>query len=232
VLPGQIWRIAWPIPLAALLALGWTLWEITSRAASLLEGEGPTRYIAGLLPLIVVVALTLAAAPVAVRGAERIENFRELVRSQGFYPVDPIYPWFRDEIESPVVVLAPDLPAARIPAFSSETNVVSRRGSLIFRVLPELRRRAPGRIEVPRGAREVQTFFGGTDLATAVDILRRNEVDFVMVLSDSPLSGALNELRGFEPVSQPSDKYDLYEVDLQILGERLASGGNVGLPPQ
>ena len=232
VLPGQIWRIAWPIPLAALLTLGWLLWEVTSRAASRLEGEGTARFVAGLLPLSVVVALTLAAAPLALKGAERIEDFRRLVREQGFYPVDPIYPWFRGEIDSPVVVLAPDLPAARIPAFSSETNVVSRRGSLIFRVLPELRERAPGRIEVPRGARDVQAFFGGTDLVTAVEILRHNEVDYVMVLSDSPLSGALDELPGFEPVSQPSEKYDLYEVDLRSLGERFGSGGNVGLPPQ
>src|SRR3712207_9524726 len=29
VLPGQIWRLAWPIPLAAMLALGWLTWEAT-----------------------------------------------------------------------------------------------------------------------------------------------------------------------------------------------------------
>ena len=34
VLPGQIWRLAWPIPLAAMLALGWLAWKATGRASS------------------------------------------------------------------------------------------------------------------------------------------------------------------------------------------------------
>jgi hypothetical protein len=228
VLPGQIWRLAWPIPLAAMLTLGWLLWEVTVRAVSRLGGEGPARVFSGYLPLVFVLALAFAAAPLTARGVERIDDFRQVARAEGFYPVDPIYEWFRDEVRSPAVVLAPDLQAARIPAYSSEANVVSRRGSLIFRVLPELKRRAPGRIEVPRGSLDVREFFNGTDLMTAAAILRRNQVDYVMVRSESPLSGTLSELDGLEPVSQPSERYDLFEVDL----ERLDSRENVRLPPQ
>lgn len=232
VLPGQLWRLAWPIPLAALLALGWLSWDATGRLAARLGGFRPVRPIIRSLPLLVVAALIVAAVPLATAGIERIQSFNETARSEGFFPIDPIYPWLRDEVTSPAVVLAPDLQAARIPAYSSEANVVSRRGSLIFRVLPELKRRAPGRIEVPQGSLEVRTFFNGTDLETAAGILRRNEVDLVMVRSDSPLSRALDELPGFESVSQPSERYDLYDVDLQRLGELIENGGDGRLPPQ
>src|SRR5215218_6600041 len=63
VLPGQLWRLAWPIPLAALLTLGWLLWEATSRAAAWLGELRPTRYLARVLPLLLVVVLTVAAVP-------------------------------------------------------------------------------------------------------------------------------------------------------------------------
>ena len=232
VLPGQLWRLAWPIPLAALLALGWLSWEATGRLAARLGESRPVPRIAPYLPLLAIVILIGAAAPLAAAGIERIEGFQEEARAEGFYPIDPIYPWLRDEVTSPAVVLSPDLQAARIPAYSDEANVVSRRGSLIFRVLPELKRRAPGRIEVPRGALDVRTFFNGTDLETAAGILRRNEVDLVMVRSDSPLSGALDELPGFEPVNQPSTRYDLYDVNLKRLGEQIENRGDERLPPQ
>jgi hypothetical protein len=118
---------------------------------------------------------------------------------------------------SPVVVLAPDIQSARIPAYSSEANVVSRRGGLVLRVLPELEKRAPGQIEVPQGSLDVQAFFSGTTLQEGVEILRRNNVDYVMVTNDSQLTGALDRLSGFTPVETPSERYALYAVDLQKL---------------
>jgi hypothetical protein len=74
-------------------------------------------------------------------------------------------------------VLAKDLPSVRIPAYSSEANVVSRRGSLVLQVLPLLEQRAPGRIEVPQGSLDVREFFRSTTLQRRVEILSRNEVD-------------------------------------------------------
>ena len=153
VLPGQIWRLAWPIPLAAVVALGWLLWEAMDRVATWLGRLRWTRPLGAALPLLLVVALMAAAAPRAAEGVELIRAHNETTRAQGYYPPDPIFPWFRDEVESPVVVLAPDLQGARIPAYSSEANVVSRRGTLVLRVLPKLEERAPGQIEVPQGAR-------------------------------------------------------------------------------
>src|SRR5918995_676669 len=218
VLPGQIWRLAWPIPLAAVLTLGWLAWEATSRAGAWLGKLRPARPLARALPLLVAIALTVAAVPLAMSGVELIRDYEETARSGGLYPADPIYPWFRNEVTSPAVVLATDLQSVRIPAYSSETNVVSRRGSLVLRVLPQLEERASGRIEVPQGSLDVQEFFRGTSLQRGVEILRRHEVDYVMVESGSQLAQAMERLPGFEPVEEPSERYDVYDVDLQALG--------------
>lgn len=225
VLPGQIWRLAWPIPLAALLALGWLAWEAIGRLTSRLGGSGPAGLAARALPLAVLILLALCAVPLTRAGLATVLEYKEAARESGAYPVDPIYPWFRDEIDSPRVVLASDLLSARIPAYSSEANVVSRRGSLILNALPQLKERVPGQVEVPQGARDVQVFFRGTDLATGIEILRRHRVDYVMVESGSGLDGALNDLRGFEPVTEPSPRYDLYAVNLQTLA-RTQTGAN------
>jgi hypothetical protein len=215
VLPGQIWRLAWPVQLAAVLTLGWLVWTATEYVAAWLRDFGPARLLAGALPILLVVGLTAAVVPRARQGMESIEAYRETSRESGFYPSDPIFPWFRDEIRSPVVVLAPDIQSARIPAYSSEANVVSRRGELVLRVLPELEERAPGEIEVPQGSLDVRQFFGGTPLQRGVEILRRNDVDYVMVARDSQLTESLRRLSGFTPVETPSERYDLYAVDLQ-----------------
>jgi len=232
VLPGQIWRLAWPIPLAAVLALGWLSWEATGRVASWLGNLIPARPLAWVLPLLVVIALTIGAVPLTREGLESVLQHKEDARAAGVYPVDPIYPWFRDEIDSPQVVLASDLLSARIPAYSSDANVVSRRGSLVLKVLPKLEQRVPGQIEVPQGSIDVQKFFSGTDLRTGIEILRRHEVDYVMVPADSQLGRSLEELLGFERVKEPSSRQDLYAVDLRKASRLPAAAGQSRVPPK
>jgi hypothetical protein len=173
------------------------------------------------LPLLVVVVLAVGAAPLTRGGLESVLQHKEDARNAGFYPVDPIYPWFNEEIDAPRVVLASDRLSARIPAFSDETNVVSRRGSLVLKVLPKLEQRAPGQIEVPQGSLDVQKFFHGTDLRTGIEILRRHEVDYVMVPAGSRLGRFVDGLPGAEPVAEPSKRYDLYSVNLRKLGGQL-----------
>jgi hypothetical protein len=157
--------------------------------------------------------LSVAAVPQARHGTESIAAHREASRKAGYYPSDSIFPWFRDEIHSPVVVLAPDLQSARIPAYSADANVVSRRGSLVLRVLPELEKRAPGQIDVPQGSLDVKHFFYNSTLEKRMEILRRNEVDYVMIPKDSPLVDPLERLPGLTPVDTPSERYVLLAVD-------------------
>jgi Family of unknown function (DUF6077) len=217
VLPGQLWRLAWPIQLAALLTLGWLVGTALHYPVAWIESRVPVRFLAGALPVLVVVVLTVAAVPQARQGMGSIQAHREASVASGYYPADPIYPWFRDELRSPVVVLAPDIQSARIPAYSSEANVVSRRGGLVLSVLPELEERAPGQIEVPQGSIDVRDFYGGTTLQKGMEILRRNRVDYVMVTQDTQIDATLDRLPGFEPVDVPSDRYDLYSVDREKL---------------
>jgi uncharacterized membrane protein len=165
------------------------------------------------LPVLLVVALTVAAVPQARPGMESIQKHKEASRKAGYYPSDPIFTWFRDEIRSPVVVLAPDLQSARIPAYSAEANVISCRGSLVLQVLPEWKKRIQGRIEVPQGSLDVRNFFYDSTLQKRMEILRRNKVDYVMVPEESSLVDSLKEQPGFTPVDTPSEWYVLFAVD-------------------
>ena len=218
VLPGQIWRLAWPIPLATLLAFGWLVWEAIRLVTAGSENAGSRPFFARAVPPMLVVVLALAAVPAASEGLDPILKHREDSRAAGFYPVDPLYPWFRDEITTPTVILASDLLGARIPAYSPDANVVSRRGGLVLNALPRLEKRVPGQIEVPQGAVDVRKFFAGTSIRTGVEILRRHQVDYVMVNENTQLDAALNRLNGFTPIEEPSNRYDLYEVNLQKIG--------------
>ncbi len=101
-----------------------------------------------------------------------------------------------------------------------------------MRVLPELEKRVGSKIEVPQGSLDVREFFNGTDLETAIGILRRHKVDFVMVPSDSELNEKMAGLPGFEPVREPSGRFFLYRVDLPTLERQLDTAGNARLPPQ
>jgi hypothetical protein len=213
VLPGQIWRLAWPIQLAAVLTVGWLLWTGIGYVTGWLQRFVPTSLVAGALPALLVVALTVAALPQARQGMASIEKHSEASRRAGYYPSDPIFPWFRDEIHSPVVVLAPDLQSARIPAYSADANVVSRRGSLVLKVLPELEERVPGRIEVPQGSLDVKHFFYDSTLEEQMEILRRNKVDYVMFPEESSPVDSLKAQPGFTPVDTPSERYILFVVD-------------------
>jgi hypothetical protein len=91
---------------------------------------------------------------------------------------------------------------------------------LVLRVLPELKKRAPGQIEVPQGSLDVREFFNGTTRQRGIDILRRNDVDYVMVAKDSQLTDSLERLSGFTPVETPSERYDLYAVDLREVSRK------------
>jgi hypothetical protein len=203
-----------------MLTLGWLIWEAMSHAPARL---GRFRLTDSLTRALLVVALTVEAVPWTVGGIELIQRHAEAARSWGLYPADPIYPWFRDEVTSPVVVLASDLQGIRIPAYSSEANVVSRRGSVVLLVLPKLEQRAPGRIEGPQGPLDARQFFNGTTFKRKVEILRRHEVDYVMVRSDSRLSRDIDELPGFHPLEEPSERYDVYAVNLGKLGRLVES---------
>ena len=128
ILPGQMWRLAWPIPLAASLTVGWIVWEATRLARVGLRSIGGSRRLGRLLPLALVCALMIAAAPVLAGKAETVHGALVGARDTGMC-FDPAFRWMRDHVEKGSVVLAPDLENTCIPAYSANTNVASLRGA-------------------------------------------------------------------------------------------------------
>ncbi len=84
-----------------------------------------------------------------------------------------------------------------------------------------LERRAGSKIDFPQRYLDVHRFYFGPALdEEAYAILRRHQVDYLMVYADGPLDQRLKTLPGFSAVSAaPRQKFSLYAVDLGELGE-------------
>jgi hypothetical protein len=219
IVPGLLWRLAWPIPLLGLLTVGWMAWEAMGFAETRMRGVGVGRGAAGALPLLLVAILLTVATPLAVAKAVGLYRENEVARTSDYDP-DPIHPWIRDNLKEPGVLLARDSVNNVIPAYSVSIDVVSQRGEGMIRDRDELERRAGSEIQIPRRYLDVHDFFFGPTLdGEAHEILRRYEVDYLMVYAGGPLDERLKTLPGFSAVAgAPKDKYGLYAVDLEELG--------------
>jgi len=226
IVPGLLWRLAWPIPLLALITTGWMLWEALGYAETRLRGFGIRRSVTRVLPLALVALLTAAAAPPSVEKAVGLYRKFDVARTSNYDP-DPIYPWIRDNIRDRGVLLARDSANNAIPAYSTALNVVSQRGEGMIRDRDELEKLAGSHIDIPQRYLNIHSFFFGPTLdREAYGILRRYHADYLMVYAGSPLDERLKVLPGFSPVNDaPREKYSLYTVDLQRLGKP-ASGSD------
>jgi hypothetical protein len=226
IVPGLLWRLAWPIPLLALITTGWMVWDALSYAEVRLRRFGIGHSVARVLPLTLVILLTTAAAPPSVEKAVRLYRNFDVARTTNYDP-DPIYPWIRDSIQDPGVLLARDSANNVVPAYSASLNVVSQRGEGMIRDRDELEKLAGSRIDIPQRYLDVHGFFFGPTLdREAYGILCRYRADYLMVYADSPLDERLKTLPGFSPVDDaPREKYSLYNVDLEKLGNP-ARGSN------
>ncbi len=214
VIPGQLWRLAWPIPLAALLTVGWMVWE-----GMVFLRRGPDDNLARFLPVALVTLLMVAAAPTAVVGAQEIYHSNRVPPKDEALGFDTIFGWMRDNIHKTSIVLAPDAENTVIPAYSAQANVVSRRGELVLSVLPALERRAPGKIDVPQGSLDVRTFYASPEVGEKkIELMRKYKADYVMTLAGSPLDEHLKRVKGITTVNTPGERYALYAVDLHGLG--------------
>ena len=219
IVPGLLWRLAWPIPLLALLTVGWMAWEALGYAETRLKGLGIGRGATRVLPLALVAVMMAVAAPPAVAKAVGLYREFEVARTSNYHP-DPIYPWIRDNLEEPAVLLARDSANNLVPAYSTSVDVVSQRGEGMIRDRDELERRAGSEIEIPQHYLDVHNFFFGPTLdREAHEILRRYGADYLMVYAGGPLDERLKTLPGFSAVDgAPREKYGLYAVDLRELG--------------
>lgn len=216
VIPGQLWRLSWPIPLAALLTLGWMAWAATDYAQARLGRWGLPRFAVRLVPLAAALALLAAVTTPTVAGADLSRAGDRLGRVMGT-PYDPVFTWMRENIDTPSVVLAPDAENTLIPAYSASADVVSLRGYAVLDSKRELERRLDDEIEVPRRVKDVYRFYSGPTFDEGYDILRRYGVDYVLIWADTPFERQLAALPGFERVKS-TERYSLFRVNPERLG--------------
>ncbi len=220
IVPGLLWRLAWPTPLLALVTTGWMMWETICYVEARLRGLGIGRSVSRVLPLALVALLTAAAALPSVEKAVGLYRKFDVARTTNYDP-DPIYPWIRGHVKDRGVLLARDSANNIVPAYTTSLNVVSQRGEGMIRDREELEKLAGSPIDIPQRYLDVHSFFFGPTLdREAYDILRRYRADYLMVYAGSPLDERLKTLPGFSPVENaPREKYSLYDVDLEKLGK-------------
>lgn len=220
IVPGLLWRLAWPIPLLALITTGWMLWEALGYAEARLRGLGIGRSVTRVLPLALVALLTAAAAPPSVEKAVGLYRKFDVARTTNYDP-DPIYPWIRDNMKDPAVLLARDSVNNIVPAYTTSLNVISQRGEGMIRDRDELEELAGSPIDIPQRYLDVHSFFFGPTLdREAYGVLRGYRADYLMVYAGSQLDERLRTLPGFSPVEDaPRAKYSLFNVDLEKLGK-------------
>ena len=203
--PWILPRLAWPIPLAAVVVLGWLLWEGLAYARRRLE-EGGSRMerLAGLFlaPLLVLCGL-IAAAPSSIAQVETADQSGEIPEEE-LSCSDPAFAWMDEGLTASSTVLAPEAENSCIMARASTVDILNYRkqkpGKQEFKVL-------------------LERFYDGATLDTdKIRTLRYYGVDYVMLRKDEELGEQMRHRpNGFTEVQIPGDKYVLYEVDLPNL---------------
>jgi len=211
VVPGQLWRLAWPLPLAAVLTVGWMGWEATLRARKVLNRLRIPPQITAFLPVVLLGVVMVVATPASMAAVEKVYE-------AGRPPYDgacfaPVFPWIRNNITKPSVVLAPDRQNTCIPAYSAKANVVSVRGSQVLDHLQALERRAGRKIKVPQRALDQRSFFWGATPQERLQILRHYNVGYVMAYARGPTDKELRHLPGLSAVNVPGENIDLFKVE-------------------
>lgn len=216
VAPGQLHRLSWPVPLFALLTLGWMFWEGLRRVAGRSGRPAGT----GLLALALVLALSAGALPWAVPGVNAMLGFSAVQAGGPGGPLAPEYRWLQDEIEEPTVIMAPDGENTVIPAYSADANVISFRGAPVLKNLEDLERVSEQEIEVPQGSQDVWDFYAGpTRPERRAEILRRYDAEYVMISADNGLVERLAEMPALTPLETPGERYVIFAVDRAALSE-------------
>ncbi len=214
VAPGQLYRLSWPILLAAPVVLGWVAWTAIQYVSEKLDLRPAASM---LLALALVLALSGAAAPSAIAGIREVHAERDPQGGTG--RLDPMFWWLHENIDEPSVILATDKANVAIPSFSANANVISFRGQPVLDNLRALERLAGRPIKVRQGSLDVRAFYSGPTVAEAYEILRRNRVDYVMVQSGGALDGQMKRRPGFTRLDIPSKRYALFAVNRAELGE-------------
>jgi tetratricopeptide (TPR) repeat protein len=195
--PWVLVRFTWPLTLAATLTLGWVCYQALAFLASRLQRSRsavPQR-VAPLLPLVLVCVLVVgcvAPAAAVLRSTDRADKIPQQENSCQ----DPVFQWMGEEITTSSKVLALQEESSCIPAYAAPATIVGFR-----EVLPESRK-------------DVRYFYKASvvDLEM-IQILARQQVDYVLLRTGSPLNEQLEHLPVFTALDNPGERYRLYALD-------------------
>ena len=223
VRPWLLYRLAWPIPLAALLTVSWMAWELLGYASRRFGGTR-LRGATPLLALILVVLVASAAAPHALAGVRTVDSVDETPQESASC-VDPALDWMRQTVEDQGVILAPEMENSCVPAYSSLTNIVAYRDQFLGTSSDEPD--SSGQNASLSRAQSVKDFYGDSTVGSdAIDTLLRYKVDYVLLPADSPLNVQLGHLPGFTALDNPGGRYQFYAVNRDELVVTAAVAAN------
>lgn len=204
--PWSFERLFWCISLAALLTVGWMLWELLRFVQARLDTSSTTGRMVPYLPLAAAILLIAASSPAISTGLRAADRWNETPQAESSC-FDPSFHWMRRALTTPGLVLAPDAENSCVPAYSARADVIQLRG---------LR----GQKDQPEGAavnaktRDMQRFFESTAPDDEmVEILERYEAGYILVPAVSPLNDQLARLPGITRLDNPGERYRFYSTD-------------------
>lgn len=206
--PWTIWRLAWPIPLAAILTLGWMLWELLNLLKSRLIEQRSFNRIARVLPLLFVCALVAVFTPAVAANVRSAAEQGEIAQDES-YCLDPMFPWMSEIVTTPSVILASNDEASCFAGHTPEAVYISYRGGPLT---------GEAALEVDQPTRDVLYFLGAETFDDEMlTILQRYAVDYVLLPTSSPINQQLERIPAFETLNSPGHRYKLYEVNREKL---------------
>ena len=214
--PWTLWRLAWPIPLAAALTVAWAAWEALAYVRRKL-GEirssrfavNPAKFAAALLPLSAVVLLAAATLPAVSTGVRAVDTPAEVPWGATTCS-DPVFPFLAQELEASGGIMAQDRENSCIAAYSDGLQVLSYRDEALNV------QAALGREEAdsPQGRGVVERFFDSPLITRQkIGVLESRGVDYILLPVNSPLNPALGGLPGITALDNPGNRYNLFRVD-------------------
>ena len=213
--PWHLWRLSWPLPLAALLSLGWAASGLLGYVGDVLHRFATLGRVSPLLPFVLLALLASWTAPTILDGVRSADNSGELPQDETDCR-DPAFRRMREAMDDPGAVLAPNRENACVPAHLARATVVSYRaqGLLNGQDAQEEGIQGAEGAGVPRGATDLDQFFGAETLdEEMIGTLGRYGVDHVLVRAGSPLELQMRHLPGFEAVDVPEGRYRVYGLE-------------------
>jgi hypothetical protein len=169
--PWLLYRLIWPLLLAALLTLGWMLWEVLRFVEAGLGTFDLARRAAPFLPLIVVVCLLADAVPLTLTGLRAADSPEKVAQGDSSC-LDPTFRWMQSAIPASSRVMAPREENSCIRAYAASVGVLGVRGQISERAQQDL-----GNFYAARTV--------GSD---TLQILKSHKTSYVMLPVDSPLN--------------------------------------------